>query len=301
MAHAHVAVVSRDPATRLAAAAAFDRAPATWRVELFDSPPEGGADVVVVGPDAAGQGGVRFDPAAPALLVDDVARALGRRKALTTAVTSAGGGVGTTTVALHLAQSLAETAETCMVDLGADGAVALRLGLGDQTRTWGDLGPEDGSLRRCAVPVPGGFRVLLAPESDELPHVSVSDLVTHAAGAFERVVFDLPPGRLQHEALALMHAVVLVVPPTVPGAHRARRLLEAHSGVAWAVVLNRLGPGGETTRPVLQRLLRHPIAVELPCSAALRDVEDTGRLLTSPLSRWRRSVGRLARALVGAK
>jgi Flp pilus assembly CpaE family ATPase len=301
MSQAHVAVVSRDPTIRRAAAVAFDGAPATWRVELFDSPPEGGADVVVLGPDAAEDGGVRFDPAAPELLVEEVARALGHRDSLTVAVTSAAGGVGTTTVALHLAQALAESAETCVVDLGSDRAVALRLGLGDQApRTWGDLGPDDASLRRCAVPVPGGFRVLLAPGTHEPSHVSISDLVVRTGGGFERVVYDVPPGKHQHDALELMRATVLVVSATVVGARRARPLLEAYPGMAWAVVLNRLGPGGETTRSALQRALGHPVALELPCSAALRDVEDGGRLVSSPLSRWRRSVGRLGRALVAS-
>jgi Flp pilus assembly CpaE family ATPase len=301
MSQVRVAVVSRDPAIRLAAAAAFDGAPAAWSIELFESPPADGADVLVVGPDAAGRGGIGFDPAAPARVVDDVARALGRRRSLMVAVTSVSGGVGTTTIALHLAKALAATSETCMVDLGRDRALALRLGLGDGTpRTWGDLEPDDASLRRCAVPVPGAFRVLLAPETHDPSHVPLSDLVARAGAGFDRVIFDVPPGSHQHEVLARVNAAVLVVSPTVVGAHRARPLLEAHPRIAWAVVLNRLGPGGETTRSALQRLLGHPIAMELPCAPALRDVEDDGRLLTSPLSRWGRSVARLARALVAS-
>jgi Mrp family chromosome partitioning ATPase len=294
-----VAVVSRDPTTRLAAAAAFDGAPATWRVELVESPPPDGADVVVLGPDAGEGPGVRFDPAAPHRLLDDVARVLGRQDSLTVVVTGAGGGVGTTSVALHLAQALAAGAETCVVDLGRDRAVALRLGLGaTAVPSWGDLEPGDASLRRCAVPVAGGFRVLLAPETDDSSHTSIPELVRRTAADFERVVVDVSAGARQHAALRAVRTAVLVVAPSVVGAATARPLLAAHPGIAWAVVLNRLGPGGETTRAVLERLLRHPVAMELGCAPSLRDSEDDGRLLTSPLSPWRRAVHRLARALV---
>jgi hypothetical protein len=66
----------------------------------------------------------------------------------------------------------------------------------------------------------------------------------------------------------------------------------------WAVVTNKLGPGGETTRAELQELLGgRPIAIELPCCPALRDAEDDARLLASDRHRWRRAVKRLAAAL----
>jgi hypothetical protein len=97
-----------------------------------------------------------------------------------------------------------------------------------------------------------------------------------------------------------VRTAVLVVQPSVVGAKRARALLEEHPKISWAVILNRLGPGGETTRSAFERLLRHPVAIELACAPSLRDAEDDGRLLTSPLSPWRRSVHRLARALVAS-
>jgi MinD superfamily P-loop ATPase len=130
--------------------------------------------------------------------------------------------------------------------------------------------------------------------------MSAADLVRRAAAGFEHVIVDVPAGPRRHETLGAVRTAVLVVQPTVVGANRARPVLEAHPEISWAVILNRLGPGGETTRAALERLLRHPVAVELPCAPSLRDAEDDGRLLTSPLSPWRRGVHRLARALVAS-
>lgn len=65
----------------------------------------------------------------------------------------------------------------------------------------------------------------------------------------------------------------------------------------WAVVCNRLGPGGEMTRTELERIVEHRIGLELPCTPALRDAEDEGKLLGLRVSRYSRRVVQLARAL----
>jgi hypothetical protein len=90
---------------------------------------------------------------------------------------------------------------------------------------------------------------------------------------------------------------VLVVNPTPDGARRAATVLAAHAGFEWILVLNRPGPGGETTRAAIARALGRPIEIELPCCAGLRDCEDSCRLLARGWSRWSRGIARLVNVL----
>jgi hypothetical protein len=110
-------------------------------------------------------------------------------------------------------------------------------------------------------------------------------------------VVDCPDG----DALALTaewcRGAVLVTPPTRPGALRARALVRRWPDLRWAVITNKVGPGGETTRAEMQEVIGHRVALELPCAPALRDAEDDGRLLRTRWSRWGRGIARLARAL----
>jgi Flp pilus assembly CpaE family ATPase len=200
-------------------------------------------------------------------------------------------------VALHLARALAEDAATAFVDCDLRWGSATRLGIdASAARTWGDRDAVEGSLHTAALPVPGGFRVLLAPSSGASE--DVAGVLRGAAAEFDRVVVDAPFDAILDSALSCADAVVLVVSPTVVGAHRARSFMaERAPEVPWVVVLNRLGPGGETRRAELEHVLQRSVALELPCCAALRDVEDEGRLLGAPWHGWRRGVRRLARAL----
>jgi len=308
-----VAVVSRDESVRLVAARAFDSAPRSWSVRLYEDAPEG-ADVVVYGPDAgAPQGaGVAFDPAHPAGVVDDVARAARRRSSTSTiVVTSASGGAGVTSLALHLAACFGG-AGTCFVDLGGNWGAAARLGFEKgEFATWEEADGSEDSILERALPVPGGFRVLLGsgpgpippsgPPAQHVPPALVwgdgPALVRAAGAAFERVVVDAAPGAWLQEVVAAAGASLLVVPPTLPGARRAAAFLEAVPDARWAVILNRTGPGGETTTSQIERALGRAVAIRLPLTPALRDAEDDGRLLTSRWSRWSRAVVRLAGAV----
>ncbi|MGH2730604.1 MAG: hypothetical protein ACRDJI_08335 [Actinomycetota bacterium] len=294
-----VAVVCCDPALRLAAARAFDGAPATWDVTLCEAPPEE-ADVVVRGPNAApdvagGNAGIAFDPTRPELLVPQIEATIGRGgRPHVMVVTSAAGGTGTTTIALHLAHALSAAAETCYLELTGGGAAA-RLAMPPDGLTWQDAGSTQPQLRLAAVPVAGGFRVLLAPpvlnESEALV------VLDRAAQAYERLVVDVSAAGLPTAVLPRAHAGVIVMAPTRPCARRTQKLLERLPDLPWAIVSNRTGPGGETTRAGLERILGRRIALELPCTSALRDGEDDGRLLTGRWSRFSRGVARLAGAL----
>jgi hypothetical protein len=290
-----VAVVSRDQNVRLAAARAFDAAPASWRVELHESAPVE-ADVVVLGSDIATGDGIRFAPARPERVVEEVERAAAAARTRSIVVAGAGGGTGVTSVALHLAAAAGRAAPTCFVDLDLAATAADRLGFsGERIQTWGDVDASRESLRRAAIPFSGGFRILLSPGSPS--DVDVRDLLRRTRAEFERIVVDVVDDARLEAALDFADAAVLLMAATVPGARRAARLLERFADAPWLVISNRMGPGGETTRAGLQRVLGRRIAVELPCSRALRDSEDEGRLVTASWSRWKRGVDRVYRVL----
>ncbi|MBA3290888.1 MAG: hypothetical protein H0U17_05275 [Actinobacteria bacterium] len=287
----HVAVVSADPTTRLEAARAFDDAPPEWSVTLHTTAPPD-ADVVVLGPDAEGDG-IPFDPEDPTRVIEEIrARAAGARGAVLV-VASASGGVGATSLALHLAAAVAPVCAVGYLDLSNGAGARLGLTPGEHL-SWADLDEGDDSIARCALPVEAGFRALIAPER----HDEGEDVVLkRARAAFDLLVVDAP-----HPAcnLALPEAdvAVLVLTPSVPQAARASALLECWPTLDWAVVANRIGPGGETTSAQLADLVGRRVALELPCSSALRDAEDDGRLLSLRWTRYGRAVGRLAGALV---
>jgi hypothetical protein len=272
-----VAAVSRDDRVRLELARAFDAAPAEWRVTLHTDVPDE-ADVVVFGPDIPHDGGIGFDPENPTELIADIGSSLAADECRALfVITGTGGGVGVTTVALHLAMSAARDRSTCCV--GGRGT-ALRLDLPPDVPRWTDGLRAEGST----TPVAGSFRVLLAPTDRR-------SAIDAALESFDTVIVD---GTISDaDTFERAKAVVLVFPPTVPGARSARQLVDEHPDVRWALVANRLGPGGEMTRVALEQILERRIAVELPTCAPLRDAEDDGSLLTSNLYRWPRRLAQL--------
>jgi Flp pilus assembly CpaE family ATPase len=291
-----VALVSRDQQERNALARAFDGAPPEWRVTFHDEPPAH-ADVVVCGSDMEVPDAIRFDRSEPGAIVAEVRRALQRNCGLVV-VTSAIGGSGVTTLSLHLARSFVSAGSCVLLELDARGGIAHRLGIDGDPRTWaGSDGGDD--LQLAGLPVAGGFRVLLAPR-----HAEAADAVTvmdAGARSFTHVVVDVPAGPVQVEALTRAHVAVVVVTPTLPAVRRTATLLDrVEPGLPCALVVNRLGPGGECSRIELRRVLGRAIATELPCCPALRDAEDRGALLSSPVYRWTRAVTRLSRALLAA-
>jgi hypothetical protein len=292
-------VVSREESVRLKAARAFDAAPASWQVQLHESPPDD-ADVVVTGPDMDAPSGIAFDPDHPEDLLDRVLRAAAPTAGGSgVVVTGSGGGAGVTTVALHLSSEAASRgAEVLYADLDLSWGAPSRLGLSPDVRTWADVGDTPPSLQLAAVPVPGRFRALFSPGS-AVSAVPV-DLVTRAVGEFRHVVVDAPSLSPVPELMSSIRTGVLVVSPTAPAARRAREVLESYPECRWAIVSNRTGPGGETTRSGLERILDRKVALELPCTPALRDAEDGCRLLAHRWSRWARGISRLWRALEAA-
>lgn len=288
----HVAVVSRDPVLRLEAARAFDAAPRSWHVTMHDDAPPG-ADVTVAAPDVECPGAIPFDPAQPEEVLKAVSATTGASGRVIV-VTSAARGTGVTSIAVHLAALAARRPSTCFVDLDTTWTAADRLGLPLDARTWADSSGA-GDLEDCALPVAPGFRVLLAPRRRGAADRHL--IPARAAESFERVIVDAPPGDYVRPLIEDAYCAVLVVPSTIPSARRAHEFLAAHPDARWAVVVNRLGPGGEVTRSGLRRVIGCRIAVELPCCPSLRDREDEAALLSAPWLRWARGIRRLYDAL----
>lgn len=275
-----VAIVSRDPAVRDAAARAFAAAPPEWSVVLCDSAPRD-ADVVVR--DRGGDGAVVFDPSQPDDALAEVEARLGGGRVYV--VAGAAGGAGATTIALHVAAALAGRA--CCAELAGPSA---RLGLPEDARTW--LTDDDVAL--SALPVADGFRVLRAPQP--LPDIAAFPLDA-ACAAFDRLVLDAGTRRDLDGLMETAAVAVAVTTPTRPAALATRQLVDAWPEVRWAVVVNRLGAGGQIMRAGLEALLGRRVTVELPCCPAVRDAEDEGRLVTGSWRRWSRGITRLVRAL----
>jgi Mrp family chromosome partitioning ATPase len=286
-----VAVVSSDERFRHEMARALDAAPADWKIALLRSPPET-CDALVVGPDVSLEGGIRVDLSHPSGVIDQI-RPQKKWRGTVVGVTAAGGGVGVTTVSLHLARALARSGHrTALMDLDLRWrSASFRMGLAlNEEMTWGsadDLGPQQ------ALPVAGGFRFLAAPHSEDQGFDAVAK-VSETADLFDSLVLDLPAGRPASLALrTLCDRVVVVVPPTREGVDRARHLSNGFS-VPPVFVLNRLGPGGDLTTAALSRELGCGHTIELPCTPALRDQEDDSSLLRAPWSRWVRRMAKLA-------
>ncbi|MGH2773888.1 MAG: AAA family ATPase [Actinomycetota bacterium] len=290
MAALRIAVVSNDPDVRLEAARAFDGAPASWFVSLHTTAPED-VDIVVLGPDAEGEG-IPFDPADSQSVIEEIESRTGAREGAVIVVTSASGGVGATSLALHLAAALAPALRVGFIELAPRAALRLGLAPGEHL-TWADLDESSESIARCFLPIAPGFRALLAPEDGGEAGLALK----RSRSAFDLLVVDAP-ARIASESLCEADAGVLVMGPSVPQAHWARAFIEEWPDLDWAVVINRLGRGGETTRAQLADLAGRPISLELPCSPALRDAEDDGRLVSLKWTRYGRAITRLADALV---
>ena len=285
-----IAVVSNDSNVRLEAARAFDDAPASWSVSLHTSVPED-ADFVVLGPDARGDG-IPFDPAEPKRAIDEIKSRVSEGKGAIVVVTSTSGGIGCTSLALHLAAALASDARIGFIEFAPGAGLRLAIAPGEHL-SWADVDESSESLERCFLPVAPGFRALLAPRDGGDPGV----IVKRARTTFDLVVVDTA-SRGSSVALSEADAAVLVMGPSVPQAHLARGIIEEWPDLDWAVVSNRLGRGGETTRAQLADLIGRSVSLELPCCPALRDAEDDGRLVSLTWTRYGRAVARLADALV---
>ncbi|HWC15322.1 MAG TPA: hypothetical protein VG929_12135 [Actinomycetota bacterium] len=272
----NVAIVSTDETARMALVRSLEKGPSDWVLSLHREPPTGG-DVIVCSPEVACAGALVVDPIEPGDVVARVER-LTRPRPRVVAVTSAEGGAGVTTIALHLAGALAGGGcPTAFVDLDPARAAHERLGI--------EAVPAPEGPR--PVPVPSGFRFVAGVHPAGLHDALPEDTAW--------VVLDVPLAAFSDVARRV-DAAILLIRPTPRAAQRARAVVDAYREIAWCPVVNRLGRGGQTTAAQLDRILGGRV-FELPPCPALRDVEEEHRLLSPGWSRWSRRVRRLADAL----
>jgi hypothetical protein len=291
-----IAIVVKSPHLRLAVAKVFDGAPQSWRVHFCEGP-SADADVVIAEPGYPGDG-IVFDGDRPGNLIPEVMARLERsphRQPCRAVAVTGVPGAGVTSIALHLASVWARQSATCFVDLDQSWSCAARLGLGEGVVTWGGAGTSPEELKLSSVPVAPGLRALIAPPGEtDMDDVT---LIRRARSAFDRVVFDLPFAGWKTGAASGFDAVLLVMSPCLPHAHRVAGMLREIEGERVAVITNRLGRGGETVRDEIEAVIGRRVTVEMPTFPGLRDAEGTGRLASLSWSRWGRSLIRLARAL----
>lgn len=294
MSRIHVAIVSRSPVTRAAAAAAFDGAPEDWEVTVHEEIVP--ADHTVCGPEDAIEGAVVFDPRRPTDVLEEIQRRIPGTTSRFFAVSGIGGGSGATTLALHLAAAFGRA---CVyLDLDLEWGAAARFGLDRAAiKTWADIGTSTDDVKRAALPVAPGFRALFAPRPrPDLPDARL--VLERSRAIFDPVVVDLGSGA---GPIAMdASACIWVIPATSTGVARARERIGSFPGQRAALVLNRTGAGGGITKARAAEELGHPISLELPGTPALRDAEDEQRLLAGPWTRYARRVAALARALENA-
>jgi hypothetical protein len=290
-----VAILVKDPALRLRVAEAFDEAPQNWTVSFSDVPaPE--ADVVVVEDLGAGDG-VVFDALQPDRLIPEIQARLRRslKPSAGRAVAVTGvPGAGATSIAMHLALIWGRRSETCYLDLDTSWSSAPRLGLPEEAITWAGVKSAE-AVRASSLPIAPGLRALVAPVGGT--DLEDAKLVRWALKEFQRTVVDLPYARWLPQTADAMDVAVVVMSPCVAHAHRVARMLATISVERIAVVTNRLGRGGETTRAQLESIVGRKIAVELPTFPGLRDVEGRHSLASLTWCRWGRALQRLARAI----
>lgn len=187
-------------------------------------------------------------------------RSAGRAVGRVISFAKAAGGMGSTTLAVHLAHNLlrpakGQCAQVCLLDLDLHfGDAALYLDLQpkpDVLEIIRSPGRLDGEFLRGAVAVhASGLHVLTAPTSaaplEALSAETVEKLLTVAREEYDFVVVDLPPaltGWLD-TVLTGSDQIFLVTQLSVPAVRQTRRLLDLMSdeglyNLPLSVVLNR--------------------------------------------------------------
>lgn len=174
------------------------------------------------------------------------------------AVTRAQGGTGATTVASHLAASLAESnqAKVCVLDLDIQfGRMAEVLGLSPR-RNLKDLFEAgkrlDSTVLQSVVARHGSGVSVVAAPSEILPIESVEEgaidrIIDLARREYDYVVLDLPVG-LSNWTLAVLSradSIVMVTQQSIPSLQQSRRALDLFAGLGLdqrliSIVVNRV-------------------------------------------------------------
>ena len=198
-------------------------------------------------------------------------------------VFAAKGGCGKTTLAINLAVALAqERRRVCLVDLDlAFGDVAISVQVNpahtiiDAVRMAGHVDTTGAaSLLTRYRP---GLDLLLAPvtpgDAEKIPPPLVRELLTVMRGMYDYVVVDTPALFSEHVLIAMDASAhhVLLTTPDVPALKNLRVTLDTFDMLSYpadirSIVLNRSDAKVGLTAEDVMRVVRCPIAVQVPSS-----------------------------------
>jgi pilus assembly protein CpaE len=217
-------------------------------------------------------------------------------------VFTAKGGVGKTMLAINLGVALAQRGanQVCVVDLDlASGDVAISLLL-DPVRTLADAVSMTGHIDTTGAsslltPYRPGLEMLLAPvnpgDAEKVPPSLVGELLAVLRTMFDYVVVDTPPQISEHVLTALDASAhhVLLTTPDVPALKNLRVVLDVLDMLSYpaeirSVVLNRAESKLRLSQEDVERVIRTPVAAQIPASRAVPIAVNKGTpiMLASP-------------------
>jgi Flp pilus assembly CpaE family ATPase len=203
-------------------------------------------------------------------------------------VFTAKGGVGKTMLAINLGVVLAQRGanQVCVVDLDlASGDIAISLLL-DPVRSLADAVSMTGHIDTTgAASLLTGYRagleMLLAPatpgDSEKVSPSLVGELLAVLRTMFDYVVVDTPPYLSEHVLTALDASAhhVLLTTPDVPALKNLRVVLDVLDMLSYpaeirSVVLNRAESKLRLSQEDVERVIRAPVAAQIPASRAVQ-------------------------------
>ena len=202
-------------------------------------------------------------------------------------VFTAKGGVGKTMLAINLGVALAQRGanQVCVVDLDlASGDLAISLLL-DPVRTIADAVSMSGHIDTTGASsllthYRSGLEMLLAPvnpgDAEKVPPSLVGELLATLRTMFDYVVVDTPPQLSEHVLTALDASAHHVLPttPDVPALKNLRVVLDVLDMLSYpaeirSVVLNRAEAKLRLSQEDVERVIRAPVAAQIPASRAV--------------------------------
>ena len=257
-------------------------------------------DVVLAGDHAALNVACRRsrDLSRQLLAASTASDAPGRPDGRIVTVFAAKGGCGKTTLSINLAVALARGTgqRVCVVDLDlAFGDVAVSVQL-DPARTIVDALPMAGHLditgaASLLTRYRPGLEMLLAPvtpgDAEKVPPALVGELLAVLRGMFDYVVVDTPAQFSEHVLTAMDTSahLVLLTTPDVPAVKNLRVALDMMDLLSYpreirSVVLNRSDSRVGLNLEDVERVVRSPIAAQVPSSRAVPISINTGTPIT---------------------